>query len=76
MLGETLPRLESASQVTGPYAPEPTAIVDAESRIIRSALTVQAMYYRLSLTGGTNASPLRIDSIRIEGTDVVMGYSF
>ena len=76
VLGETLPRLESASQVTGPYAPEPTAIVDAESRIIRSALTVQAMYYRLSLTGGTNASPLRIDSIRIEGTDVVMGYSF
>jgi hypothetical protein len=76
VLGETLPRLESASQVTGPYAPEPTAIVDAEARIIRSALTVQAMYYRLSLTGGTNASPLSIDSIRIEGTDVVMGYSY
>jgi hypothetical protein len=68
-------RLESSLQVTGPYAWEPAAIVDVETQTIRVALTAQAMFYRLSLTGGAHSTPVGINSISFDGPNVVFRYS-
>ena len=63
--GDGVPRLESAAEVVGPYAGEVSAVVDLEAQTIRVAAPSQPRFYRLSVTGGIEPGPLRIESTRI-----------
>jgi hypothetical protein len=72
---EGVPLLESAVQAAGPYGWEPTAMVDVESRSIRSALPPAPRFYRLRLMGGIDITPPRIESIGLEPANVIISYS-
>jgi hypothetical protein len=67
-------RLESALQVSGPYAPETAAVVDPETMVIRAPMDAQAKFYRLSYMEGGPAEPPGIDSISLENMTVVIRY--
>jgi hypothetical protein len=67
-------RLESALQVSGPYAPETAAVVDPETMVIRAPMDAQAKFYRLSYMEGGAAEPPGFDSIRLENMTVVIRY--
>jgi hypothetical protein len=68
-----VPGLESAAEVAGPYTVDSGAVVDLETATIRVSVTSEARYYRLVREGDV-PSP-RISSIRLEGGEVVIGYS-
>jgi hypothetical protein len=71
-----VPRLESATEVIGPYVWEPSAVVDVEARTIRVVVPSEPRFYRLSVTGGTEPGPVRIESIRVEDGEVVLNYGW
>jgi hypothetical protein len=71
-----VPRLESATEVIGPYGWEPSAVVDVEARTIRVVVPSEPRFYRLSVTGGTEPGPVRIESIRVEDGEVVLNYGW
>jgi hypothetical protein len=68
-----VPGLEWAAEVAGPYTVDSGAVVDLETATIRVSVTSEARYYRLVREGDV-PSP-RISSIRLEGGEVVIGYS-
>ncbi len=71
---ENPPRLESALQVSGPYALEALAVVDTETAVIRAPINAREKFYRLSLVdAGQTTSPI-IDAISLEATNVVIRY--
>ena len=53
-----------------------TAVVDVESQTVRVAVPLQRRFYRLSMTGGVEPGPMRIESIRVEDGEVVLGYEW
>ena len=74
--GDGVPRLESAEEVDGSYAWESSAVVDVESQTVRVAVPLQPRFYRLSVTGGVEPGPVRIESIRVEDGEVVLDYGW
>jgi len=61
--------LESAPSITGTFEEVSGASVDTDTRQITVAMDGETRYYRLS-----GASALRISSIEVQGSDVVMVY--
>jgi hypothetical protein len=74
LLHTGVPLLESAVQAAGPYGWEPTALVDVESKSMRSALPPAPRFYRLRLMGGIDIPAPRIESIGLEPGSVVITY--
>ena len=74
--GDGVPRLESAAEVVGPYAGEVSAVVDLEEQTIRVAAPSQPRFYRLSVRGGFEPGPVRIESTRVENGEVVLNYGW
>jgi hypothetical protein len=61
--------LESSTSVTGPFVEVGGASIDTEARLITVAVDGDARYYRLN-----GVSALRISSINLQGSEVVMEY--
>jgi hypothetical protein len=67
--GQTLPVVQTASKVNGPFTPDPDAIVDPDARTVTVAPAAKNGFFRL-----TSCSALRITTITIRGGQVVLGY--
>jgi hypothetical protein len=74
--GDGVPRLEAAVEVVGPYVWEPSAVADLEEQTIRVVAPAQPTFYRLSVTGGSEPGPMRIESTRVENGHVVLNYGW
>ena len=76
MVDEGVRRVEAAVEVVGPYVRERSAAVDVEAGTIRVVAPAQPRFYRLSVTGGTEPGPVRIESVRMENGEVVLNYGW
>jgi hypothetical protein len=66
---DSAPVLQSASSVTGTYGDEAGASVDDVANTITIALPAGSRFYRLRACG-----PLTINSIQVQGGNLVLGY--
>lgn len=68
---EPQPRLESAARLTGPYMPEPTAVLGASRREFHVAATGPQRFYRVRANVRTAVTRLRVSA-----GDVVVDFEY
>lgn len=66
--------VQSAAEVTGPYAAETAAVVNAEAKTIRLRGGQGMRFYRLQMPGAAAGTRLRISTLKLEGADIVLSY--
>lgn len=66
---DTAPVLQAASLVAGPYADDPTAVLDPTQNAITRLRPAQTQFFRVRSCGG-----VRIVRVRVEGDHLVLTY--